>query len=50
VSFVPLGLAAGSLVSALAALANTLLVRALMPKDRVSGSGQSAAVSGQINR
>ncbi len=41
VSFVPLGLAAGSVVSALAALANTLLVRALMPKDRVSGSGQS---------
>ena len=49
-SFVPLGLAAGTAVSALAALANTLVVRALMPKDRVSGSGQSAAVSGQKSR
>jgi Protein of unknown function (DUF3147) len=47
VSFVPLGLVAGTLVSALAALSSTLLIRKLMMKSRVSGSGRSANISGQ---
>ena len=46
-SFVPLGLAAGTVVSTLAALANTLLVRALMNRRRLSGTGHSTVVSGQ---
>lgn len=47
VSFVPLGLAPGAAVSALAALANTLLVRALMKRGRLFGTGHSPVVSGQ---
>ena len=46
-SFVPLGLAPGAAVSALAALANTLLVRALMKRGRLFGTGHSPVVSGQ---
>lgn len=47
VSFVPLGLVAGTLVSALAALSSTLLIRTLMMKNRVFDSGRSANISGQ---
>jgi hypothetical protein len=46
-SFVPLGLVPGTIISTLAALASTLIIRALTMKKRVSGSGRSEAISGQ---
>ena len=46
-SFVPLGLAVGTLISALAALASTLLIRTLMIRRHMSDSGRSAVISGQ---
>jgi hypothetical protein len=46
-SFVPLGLVPGTIISTLAALASTLIIRALTMKRRVSDSGRSEAISGQ---
>jgi hypothetical protein len=45
-SFVPLGLVAGTLIAALAALSSTLLIWALMTKKKMSDIGRSAPISG----